>query len=434
MTTPTLRPAAVRSPAIVLAIFLLTLTSTGLWTPAGTRAQEEPACLVPGLGIRPCGEAGLIATGPVSISRGAATFTVQSLISAGGETVVRIEIAGLPAAPRLLEGSAALTRLTLSDRRGTEYAGNHRNASSTPIGFDPDGMPLPGATQAFHVEGSFAPLNAPVREVEIILQGPEPVGAWTVRVPVIPIAEAGLTQARSGDSSATIDEITVRVAAVASDESRTVVQLVARARPPWRTIENIAGFLDRFAMLPRLELVDDQGRTYPQEFNPPRTFAAMAETWTEDLLFPPLAADAQSATLAIPFVTAVRDTPDASLFISLAGLKVDEQRALNETVILGAYSFRVTRVSIIAEQSGLELAIGLDLGDWRNGQKLVSTRLQLEGAPPARFSAITSPDRTRQWTEVRLPLAQGIGDDLTLIFRGISVAVEGPWHLEIPVR
>jgi hypothetical protein len=433
MTTPTPRSAAVRPSAIALAFVVLALLGGNLRSSTAARAQE-PACLVPGLGIRPCGEAGLIATGPVSVSRGAATITVQSLLSAGGETVVRIEIAGLPAAPRLLEGSAALTRLTLSDSRGGEYAGIRRNASSTPIGFGPDGMPLPGATQAFHVEGSFAPLDAAVREAQIILQGPEPVGVWTVRVPVIPIAEAGLTQARPGDSSATIEDITVSVATVASNESRTVVQLVANADPPWRAVENIAGFLDRFSTLPRIELVDDQGRTYPQEFNPPRALSVVSDRWTEELVFPPLAADAQSATLEIPFVTAMRDTPSASLFISLAGLKVGDQRSLNETVTLGIYSFRVTRVGIVAEQGGPQLAIGLDLGDWRNGQKLVSSRLQLEGAPPARFSAITSPDRTRQWTEVRMPLSQGIGDDVTLIFRGVSIAVEGPWRLEIPVR
>jgi hypothetical protein len=139
-------------------------------------------------------------------------MTVTHLLSGGGETNVRLEIRGLPApvgdAPRG-------TRVRLRDPAGREYAA-HRGSQG-------GGAYRPSESSgptSLHADWTFEALDPSVRAVDVLLEAPEPVGSWRVRVPLAPTAE--LTVAGPGGQPVTIGGATVRVAPVVADAERTV--------------------------------------------------------------------------------------------------------------------------------------------------------------------------------------------------------------------
>jgi hypothetical protein len=76
--------------------------------------ERSAWCLVPGLGIRPAVDPGLVAPAPVAVERDGATLTVTHLFSGGGQTVLRAELVGPPDAPDAdVPALAAATRIAV---------------------------------------------------------------------------------------------------------------------------------------------------------------------------------------------------------------------------------------------------------------------------------------------------------------------------------
>ncbi|MBI4494893.1 MAG: hypothetical protein HY690_19130, partial [Chloroflexi bacterium] len=250
-----LHPAQVTGVAAALLLVL----AIGLWNSPGVRAQmDRLLCFVPGLGIRACEPTALAATGPVSASRDGATLTVKSLLSTGGEATVQMEITGLPSTPSV---PPQQVRLALRDDRGKTYPPASRVWSMSA-----GGAVAAGGSQTFRAEAIFVGLDADARTAEVVVDGPAPVGAWQVRVPLTLAQQAGLLAAREAQGAVSLHGITVRVASVLADRERTVVQLVATTEPPFRFVRGVGGFRgDR-----QLVLRDGQGREYAELRSPGR--------------------------------------------------------------------------------------------------------------------------------------------------------------------
>ncbi|HEY3078903.1 MAG TPA: hypothetical protein VGM69_03255 [Chloroflexota bacterium] len=214
------------APLAALLVLAVGLAAASAASPVVRAQVERLACFVPGLGIRPCDVPGLIARQPTSVARGGTILTVTHLLSAGGETNVRIEITGLPAPPG---GAGRDTRVRLRDPGGREYAartGTHESGAVR------EGET--GGSTTFSADWTFEALDRSVRAADVLLEAPEPVGSWQVRVPLAPTADTGLTAAGEGGQSVTIGGVTLRVTGVAADAERTALEVVGSAAAPAR--------------------------------------------------------------------------------------------------------------------------------------------------------------------------------------------------------
>ena len=433
-----------RTLAPLLAALALAGVLAALVALPGVRAQiERLACYVPGVGIRSCEAPGLVAPRPVAVTRGDKTLTIRSLYSADGKTHVRLEISGLPdleltgdpavdlprmAADDTNNRAVLATRITLREADNHEYA---HLPIAVPIGIGSPQAIRVGATrvpQVFTAELFFAPLRPAVRTAVIAIDGPEPIGSWSARIPVVPAGADGLPAVRSGGRGVTHHGITVEVAGATIEGGQLAVGLRARSEGPFGPVQALGG--ERPGR--RLGLRDDRGREYQELPTPPRPVQPDRDTFVDDLLFPPLAPDARSAELLLRFVTVQEATGEARLAVPLGEARVGERLPVTAELRLGRYTFRVTGAEIVERGGQRKLALSLDLGGWQDGRKLVRPgRIQVPDVDQG-FEGQFSTAEAAQWTRIQIPLGDEPPPELTILFRDVHVAVEGPWRLSIP--
>lgn len=414
---------------VAVAALLLIVLGGGItfWLSPDARAQvARLSCFVPGLGIRACEAPGLVMASPTSVSRDGATLTVKSLLSSGDETVVSLEITGLQGP--LGEQVFREIHISLQDTAASVIPPAPRPYSiSGPAGNRSGAPPAPLVIG----EETFGPLNPSARAVDVLVSGPEPIGSWQVRVPLQPVARAGLTQAQPGASSVTAQGITVNVVSVARLPDRTVVQLTATAGPPFRFVADLGGQ----GMAAELAIRDDKGREYRQQRVPGRTSPDAGGTHTEDLTFEPLKPDAHSAELTLPFVKVTQPTAAASFVVPLAGKQLGGAIPLDARLRLGPYELGVTQAQIVHQLGQQDqqnwLRMTLDLGNWQSGRRLVrpgNVRVNGQGAQmQGQFDA----SDIGQWSNISVPLPYPLPDEVMISFDSPEVAVQGPWRLDV---
>jgi len=420
----------VRLRCAALAALALLALGGGLWASPGARASAgRLACLLPGLGIGGCAPETLVAPRPVALARDGTTLTVTRLIADEGGTRVRVEIRGLPMPlPAELVGAV---RLTLTDDAGRAPA---RARGAFGGGILPLAPPpvAPLTTFDYYLEATFAALDPGVRAVEVAVDGPLPIGAWRVRVPVVPAGEAALAPAREGPPGVTLHGITVRAASVAADPAGLGVRLTARADPTVGTVRAVRPDASRAA----LTLRDDRGRQEPERQPDPGQPPPDADgTLNDGALFPPPAADARAATLVVPFVVVQEAGGAATLAIPVAGHRAGERLPFAGDVALGPYPLRVTDVTLAQDNTGnWRLWFTMAPSDWSSdGRKLVGPGFAaVDGGAPTGCGATLSGDVSQ---EVRrcVALPGGVDRDVTVTFSRPVVAVRGPWELAVPL-
>jgi hypothetical protein len=78
------------------------------------------------------------------------------------------------------------------------------------------------------------------------------------------------------------------------------------------------------------------------------------------------------------------------------------------------------------------LPLRLDLGDWREGRRLFGLEQVLVEGQDRGYQFLPA-DPASRVTEVCVVLPEEHGDQVTIVFRHVQVAVEGPWRLPVPV-
>lgn len=409
------------------ALIVLLILGTTLWLSPGARARAgQLACLVPGLGIRDCNAANLVAAAPVSVTRGGVTATILALLSADGQTIVRVEVTGLPVPASTDPSPAGPLTLSLRDDAGRSYPGVR--------GYTQGGIIPSGDRTALGVsaERAFAALDPAVRLVEVTLNGPPTVGNWQIQVPVVPVQEAALPTAQGGGAGVTLHDITVRVTSVAADRRGLGVQLLAQtARADWR----VRGALGGDLYTRRLILHDEQGRTWT-ELQPAmeRQQQDDSDVVTDQALFPPLPSGSARATLTVPFVKVEQTSPAATLRVPLAGRQIGEQFPTPGDIELGGFHIRVTNITLAEDNKGnRRLWLDLDGGDWIEGQKVIEPgQVSTDDGQLAGCGASYRGD-VSQIFRLCVSLPRDYGDMVTISFQNPIVAVRGPWDVEVPI-
>jgi hypothetical protein len=406
-------------PAAAVALVAI---GASLWQSPAAQAQvARLASFVPGLGIRSYDPRGLVAPQAVSVSTGGATMTVKSLLSNGETTRVQVEVTGLPATPPLAsllqESSIKTIVLTLRDEHGDTYP----PAPQVSMLFGGG-----GPSQILRMEKVFTGLDPSVRTVDVVLTAPAPVGNWTVRVPMAPLAQSGLPAAVQQNGSVTLHGITVQVASVTADAQRTVIQLTAAGAPPIRFVRALA----QPAGARKLVLRDDHGQDYVELPSAGRTVPYDAQRrYVSDALFPPLPASVHSANIVVPFVTV--EVPAAANFsIPVAGKGIGDVIPIDVTVPFAGFTVHVTSARIMAQLGGRWLEFHLDLGDWQEGRRLVGpSQVAVEPKEASYFQSQSDGD-VNQMTLLRVSYADA-AQTVTVTLNGANVAVQGPWRLPV---
>lgn len=397
----------------------------GLVASPQVRAQiAQLSCFVPGVGIRSCEASGLVAAGPVSVSRDGITLTVTNLLSSGGQTTVQLEVTGLPGP---LPPGGALTswlRLSIQDATGRAYPGEGQFWSQVPS----------GASWTRSTEWKFAQLRAGTKLVDLQVTGDPPLGSWTVQVPLIPVQKAGLTPAQEGPAAVTHHGATVRIASLVADHQRTALQLTAQAEQPSDFVRTVGSNWPRRTH--GLVLRDGHGRGYQEipALSPALLTRGSSPVDTEDVLFPPLEPGVRSVTLTVPFVILLQQTPALTVQVPVAGKQVGDHIPLAPDYRLGASSFRIIDAEIVDERGQPRLLLHLDLGGWHDGRELVAPGGVSSPESNPRDFQIQQAGDVGQWTELSVPLPQAATAAVNLTFQGAVFAVQGPWNLQAPVN
>ncbi len=426
---PRLGASALKAAGVVVAILLV--LGIGLQASPRVRAgTDRLACLVPRLGIRGCDAQGLVAAGPVADSRGGATLRVTQILSSGGETIVRLEITGLPATFGNVSAQRAdrarvraeEVRLTLRDGTGRAYPPAFIRMMRLL-----DETSGRGAPFTFRAEWVAGALDPGARAVDVLVEGPAPVDAWQVRVPLVPLRDAALPT-REGGGEMTLHGVTVRVANVAADPESTVVQLAASVGRPARVVR-LSPHLQE-----QLVLRDDRGREYRQLPSVGLNSRNEGDVHISSLLFPPLAPDARAAELILPGVTVEEQTGPASLRVPLADLRFGARTPLAVDLVLGPYPLRVTGAELVEGRRGdRQLLLHFDLGGGHEGPQLIGVgQVTLDGRD-AGLGYQYSLGSSNVTGGVNVSLPEQAGEEVTVTFRNAHVALEGPWTLAVPV-
>lgn len=407
------RRLLVASAAAVGAVAL----AGAVWRSPTAQAQAAfLASYIPGLGIRASGPGGLVAPRPVSVRQGGATMTVKNLLSDGTKTTVQVEVTGLAAPLALSATSQPL--LTLRDGGGRSYAS---------IGVAMQ-MASGGRPATFQTETTFPALDPALRSVDVLLQGPAPLGAWRVSVPLVPLPRAGLPAAGPGSAGVALHGVTVAVANVVADRTQTVVQLTGRAAPPLRFVRSLGGMTGTR----RLVLQDDHGRTYTEVQSRERLTPYDDQgRYVSDAVFPPLPPDVRTARLDIPFVT-VSETGEATLQVPIAGKHVGDHIPLDATMALGADALQVPDAELVDQRGERRLLVHLAPSDWHDGRKLVGPEQVAVDGKGVAFQSGGAGD-VDQMTQVGVALPADGADSLRLTFTSPTVALAGPWRLVVPI-
>ncbi len=408
------------------ATIVLLILGTTLWLSPGARARAaQLACLVPGLGIRDCNAANLVAAAPVSITRDGATFTVLALLSAEGQTIVRVEVTGLPTPAATDPPPAGPLTLSLRDDAGRNYPGVR--------GYTQGGI-FPSADRTalgVSAERTFAALDPDARTVEVTLNGPPTVGNWQLRVPVVPVQEAALPTAQGGGAGATLHDITVRVTSVAADQRGLGVQILAQTdRADWR----VRGDLGGNTYTRRLTLHDEQGHAWT-ELQPSGNRQQQGGSGvTDQALFPAIPGGIIRATLTVPFVKVEQLGPQATLRVPLAGRQIGEQFPATGDIELGGFHISVKNITLAEDNKGNpRLWLDLDGGDWTDGQKLIEPgQVSTDNGDSAWCGASYQGD-VSQIFRLCVSLPRDYINGVTITFQNPVVAIRGPWELGVPI-
>lgn len=418
-SSPGRRPVLPRRRLLVASAAVVgTLALAGaVWRSPTAQAQAAYlASYIPGLGIRTSGPGGLVARQPVSVRQGGATMTVENLLSDGTKTTVQVAVTGLSAPPAAMAG--AQPRLTLRDVHGRIYVSN---------GWIMQTMGS-GRPATFQTETTFPALDPALRSVDVLLQGPAPLGNWQLTVPLVPLPRAGLPAAGPGSAGVTLHGLTVAVASVVADRTQTVVQLTGQAAPPVRFVRGIGGMTGTR----RLVLQDDRGRTYTEVQSRERdTPYDDHGRYVSDAAFPPLPPDLRTARLDIPFVT-VSETGEATLQVPIAGKRVGERIPLDATLALGADALQVTDAELVDQRGERRLLVHLVAGDWHDGRKLVGPEQVAVDGQGVAFQYGGAGD-VNQMTQLSVAVPADGSDPLTITLKSPAVAIAGPWQLSVPV-
>lgn len=401
---------------------ILVFVIGGLWASPEARAGAgQLACLIPGLGIRNCSPASLIMAAPVTAIRDGSTLTITRLLSADGETQVRAEISALPTPPpATLGGSARLTLVGADGRTNAPLRG-------TSQGFMVSG-PEPTTTFGYSVEGVFPALTPGTRAVVVRVEGPAPLGSWQVSVPVVVLGEAALAQPGPGGLPLALHGITLQVTSVAADRSGLALRVTADADPTLGVVQEIR----RSDYPGYLELRDERGRTYRERQPPPRaSWRNAAGPLTGDVLLPPLADDARSGTLIVPFVKLRESGGTATLRVPIASRPAGELIPLDIPLAVNGYAFRVIGATLVDDR-GPKILLKVDLGEWREGRKLIEPGwAEIDGQRVGEASRWGGD--VNQAFEITVRPPTPVGDEVVITFHEPIVAVQGPWEIDVPL-
>lgn len=387
--------------------------------PAGFAATN--VCLVPGFGILPADDPGLVALEPVSVTHEGVTLTITDLVSSGGETTVRVEIRGLPED----QGRPALAMVSTRDTDGK---------STPPVGWRAMfGTPGPDGNRAQRIEAKCAALAPDARTAHLVIDGPPPLQSCSIAVPVVPVAAAGLPMGRPASSLVAHEGITVRAVWIISGAEHTAIQLIGTADPPVRFIRGLGR-----THPPERMLRDAQGQEYLEIPSQGHTWPAAGGVYTDDILFPVLPADAGGAAVVLPFVTVEEEAPEATLHVPLAGATIGDRIPIAATLSLGHYMLHVTGAQLVepfrpgrnpnGEARPPRLMLEVNLGDWHEGRKLVAPGvMRVNGEDRGYQSRLEQTDIPRIW----VPLPQRQGKEVAVAFASPKVAVKGPWRLPL---
>ncbi len=427
--------AYVATRAVGAALVALLVLGGGLWASPSARAQfGRVVWLVPGLGLREADAPGLTMVAPVAVARDGLTLTVLALRSADGRTQVRLQIAGVPFTPPGAALPVGVLRLTLRDETGRGYPTTGNGPAGQ--GIVPQGSATPGAPRAtftLGIEQPFAPLDPGTRAVELRVDAPPPVGAWVVRVPVVPDAAGVLAAAGPGGAGVTIGGVTLQVTGVAADGRGLAVQVAAAPGDGAVAVRALGEVLHPAR---RLALRDDRGGETVESapaFTPPRPGAG--GVLTDDALFPPLPAGVAAATLTIPAVTVAEAGETAPLRIPLAGARPGTVIPLDATLTVGPYPVHVTGAEVVDSGGTRTLLVHLELGGGPPGRRLLGfAGATLDGrATDPNATRYARPGASTQVGAIGVPLPAWAGDTATLTLRDPLVAVDGPWLLPVPL-
>lgn len=446
-----------RVPGVVLLV-VLGLAGAALGVDSPVRAQLAPlACLIPQLSVQSCSGPVLVAAQPVSVSRDGRTVTVTQLLSANGMTSLTVEISPQPdggfcllgpprvpvpcgsAAPMYIGNAVSVPvpppvtakpiplQVALQDASGKSYpqlqrAGALIGGSRFSAG--------PGSPRIEVIREGFVPLDPGARSVNVQLSAPDPIGSWSVSVPVALLSTSGQTSPAVTHQGVTVG------ATLSADPAHTFVHLTASSQAADRQVHEISG---DFGPGQRLTLQDDQGRSYAElpasEEGPPLAgcFGSAGVPNlvcpSDDASFPPLPPETRSATVTVPFVTVVESGGTATLRIPIAGRQPGDEFSLDDDVQLGPCHLRVTGARLRAIGGHPVVTLQYDLEDCQNGRKLLgAASLTVEGIGGGQGGS-ESLDRTAQ---VSFGLPDGV-DEPVVTFHGALVAIKGPWKLQLPV-
>ncbi|MGH2460058.1 MAG: hypothetical protein ACRDIY_14480 [Chloroflexota bacterium] len=393
---------------------------------------HQIACFVPNLGIRNCGTPGLVATQPVSVSHGGKILTVQAVLSGGGETIVRFEMSGFADQSSVAAHDAAMNavrqvHVTLQDDQGRKLT------LLDQLGDSLIGIPrIPGSAQYFFDE-RFGPLDSSVRSVLISVDGPPSIGRWTIRVPVSTVSQTGLSLAKGGGDSLSLHGVTVRITDVAANQQHTVVELAVDAKSAGTFVRSVGGPGNSH----QLVLRDDKGQTYSEMPSAGRFWPERSGTYTDDVVFPPLAPDVRSAQVIVPSVTIEKVVGATTFTVPLTGAVEDKPIAIDREVTLGPYSFRVVDARVenrdFFQRLGNWLSFDLSVGSLKGGELLIGPgrTVSVNGrAVPLEWKS----DAQGQWTTIEVPLPETPASNVSITLQNAQVAVQGPWRLRLTLR
>jgi hypothetical protein len=390
----------------------LLLAAGGLLTagsPSAQAALQRLLHVIPGFGITETRPQTLLLAEPVTIQSNHGKLTVTALIGTGTFTELHFRIDGLPPVkpdPAAMDQEGVRAALILPD--GTRLA-------------------LTGATSGVGLSGvqgtlSFPALSASVRTATLELS---PIHGltdpYTATLTLVDAASAGLTEAVAGGWSSQRNGVMMGAPFVAFEQSQITLSLEAAL-----TAQNTGSrHVDGLPAQP--VLTDNLGNTYPlvpeASLLWPGSARGLSATYAG-----PLHAGATALRLTVATVQVAEDGT-ARLRVPLDKLPVGKPAVLNQALKLGARRIVVRSVTRLAAD---QFALDLDLGPEQNGAILQTVHVepyQASGGGQFKFDPATQ----KQASEFEVSYTPQ-GQYLDLQITRPTVAITGPWQIDLPVK
>ena len=439
-----------RFATVAAALLLVAGLVTIAVGPASVVAVVQRALLfVPGIGISAVDEDTLVATRPVAVEQGGMTFTVEALLSDGEHTKIEFKVTGVPGGKAgwgEADGKPTLPADEKAARVG-DYPPSPRPAppAGRPALRDATGREYELSSALHGVGGSprenvitgtlyFEPLARDLASVELsvpvdylvpttLVSGADHM-AWTLSIPLAHPAQSGLPQAIRQDSAATVGGITLRVAASAVEDGRTVVLVEGEAPGEARVVSLVANGANA---IEDIVLRDGQGRTYKHIPSGSSMTPGNGEV-RQSLYFEPLGPLADRLTLSVAAVQVVEEG-EAEVTIPLAGLQPDETVTLDRTVMLGGHEVLLKSATLVQRGDETWLYVDVDLGPRVDGRMLSTFNVDTKASSMSSFAA----KEGSQMDQFGVELERG-QTEAKLRLRYPMVSVQGPWVLHFTVE